>query len=59
MFRIFIIDPNDPFRRSLKMVPKDDWTGEDMTALVQSILSDLEIDEQGDQDPDKPRRQTS
>jgi DNA-binding NarL/FixJ family response regulator len=41
------------------MVPKDDWTGEDMTALVQSILSDLEIDEQGDQDPDKPRRQTS
>jgi len=41
------------------MVPKDDWTGEDMIALVQSILSDLEMDEQVYQDPDKPRRQTS
>ena len=40
------------------MVPKDDWTGEDMIALVQSILSDLEMDEQGDKDPDKPRHQT-
>ena len=41
------------------MVPKDDWTGEDMIALVQSILSDLEMDEQVYKDPDKPRHQTS
>jgi CheY-like chemotaxis protein len=105
MFKILIVDPNDPFRRSLKkvlvnrfplvdiqeaadgdeglqiveaihpdlifleihlpaetgldlasrieyktavkksgvehMVPKDDWTGEDMIALVQSILAEL------------------
>ncbi len=41
------------------MVPKDDWTGEDMIALVQSILSDLEMDEKGDQEPNKPRHQTS
>lgn len=40
------------------MIPKDDWTGEDMIALVQSILSDLEMDEPSDQNPDKPRRQT-
>jgi len=25
------------------IVPKDDWTGEDMIALVQSILSDLNV----------------
>ena len=41
------------------MVPKDDWTGEDMIALVRSILSDLELDEQVYKDPDKPRQQTS
>ena len=41
------------------MVPKDDWTGEDMIALVQSILSDLELDEQGHQDLHKPHQQTS
>ena len=41
------------------MVPKDDWTGEDMIALVRSILSDLEMDEQGCKDPDKPCQQTS
>ena len=41
------------------MVPKDDWTGEDMIALVQSILSDLEMDEQVYKNPDKPRHQTS
>ena len=29
------------------MVPKDDWTGEDMIALVQSIFSELKMDEQG------------
>ena len=40
------------------MVPKDDWTGDDMIALVQSILSDLEMDEQVCKDPAKPRRQT-
>ena len=42
-----------------RTVIKDDWTGEDMIALVRSILSDLKMDEQVDQDPDKPRRQTS
>ena len=41
------------------MVPKDDWTGEDMIALVRSILSDLKLDEQGYKNPDKPSRQTS
>ncbi len=41
------------------MVPKDDWTGEDMIALVRSILSDLKMDEKGDQEPNKPRHQTS
>ena len=41
------------------MVPKDDWTGEDMIALVRSILSDLKLDEQGYQDRSKPRPQTS
>jgi len=40
------------------MVPKDDWTGEDMIALVQSILSDLKMDEQGCQDPTSPYQQT-
>ena len=39
------------------MVPKDDWTGEDMIALVQSILLDLKMDEQGNQEFDKPYRQ--
>ena len=39
------------------MVPKDDWTGEDMIALVRSILSDLKLNEQGYKNPDKPRRQ--
>ena len=41
------------------MVPKDDWTGEDMIALVQSILSDLKIDAHGYQDRKKPHQQTS
>ncbi len=41
------------------IVPKDDWTGEDMIALVRSILSDLELDEKGDQEPNKARHQTS
>ena len=29
------------------MVPKDDWTGEDMIALVKSIFSELKMDGQG------------
>ena len=41
------------------MVPKDEWTGEDMIALVQSILSDLKMDEQGYQDHHNPHRRTS
>ncbi len=41
------------------MVPKDDWTGEDMIELVRSILPDLEMDEQGSEDQDKPHQQTS
>ena len=41
------------------MVPKDDWTGEDMIALVLSILSDLKLDEHGYQDHNKPHQQTS
>jgi CheY-like chemotaxis protein len=41
------------------MVPKDDWTGEDMIALVQSILSDLELDGHGYQKQHKPHRQTT
>lgn len=40
-------------------VPKDDWTGEDMIALVQSILSDLKLDEKGYQDHNHPHPQTS
>jgi len=39
------------------MVPKDDWTGEDMIALVKSILAGLNIDEHGIQDQRKPHRQ--
>ena len=41
------------------MVPKDDWTGEDMIALVQSILSELKMDEQGYPDHNNPHQQTS
>jgi len=41
------------------MVPKDDWTGEDMIALVQSILSDLKLDGHGYQNKHKPHRQTT
>ena len=41
------------------IVPKDDWTGEDMVALVQSILSDLEIEEQGYQNLKKPNHHSS
>ena len=41
------------------MVPKDDWTGEDMIALVQSILSELKMDEQGYPDQNNSHQQTS
>ena len=41
------------------MVPKDDWTGEDMIALVQSILSKLNMDEQGYPDHNNSHQQTS
>ena len=41
------------------IVPKDDWTGEDMVALVQSILSDLEIEEQGYQNLKKQSHHSS
>jgi DNA-binding NarL/FixJ family response regulator len=41
------------------MVPKDDWTGEDMIALVQSILSELKRDEHGDQGHHNPHQLTS
>jgi hypothetical protein len=41
------------------MVPKDDWTGEDMIALVQSIFSELKMDEHGYQDNIESHQQTS
>ena len=41
------------------MVPKDDWTGEDMIALVQSILTDLKMVEKGYQDHYDPHHPTS
>jgi DNA-binding NarL/FixJ family response regulator len=41
------------------MVPKDDWTGEDMITLVQSILSDLKMDERGHQGHHNPHKLTS
>jgi two-component system response regulator YesN len=41
------------------LIPKDDWTGEDMIALVQSILSDLEIDERDDGAKKAPPPQVS
>jgi DNA-binding NarL/FixJ family response regulator len=41
------------------MVPKDDWTGEDMIALVQSIFSELKMDEHGYPDNIESHQQTS
>ena len=41
------------------MVPKDDWTGEDMIALVRSILSELEMDEHGYQEHINPHQPSS
>jgi len=36
------------------LVPKDDWTGEDMIALVHNILADLNISDQSLQDHHQP-----
>jgi DNA-binding NarL/FixJ family response regulator len=36
------------------LVPKDDWTGEDMIDLVHTILSDLNISHQNRQDRRQP-----
>ena len=41
------------------LVPKDDWTGEDMIALVHSILADLDISDQSPQNRRQPREYTS
>ena len=41
------------------LVPKDDWTGEDMTALVQTIFSDLVISAQNHRNRFQPRGQSS
>jgi len=37
------------------LVPKDDWTGEDMIALVNTILTDLNIDVQSPLDRHQPQ----
>jgi two-component system response regulator YesN len=41
------------------LVPKDDWTGEDMIALVLSILSDLNSDEDSNQKENFPHGHSS
>lgn len=41
------------------MVPKDEWTGEDMIKLVQTILADLQITEQTLQSGFLPQSQSS
>jgi CheY-like chemotaxis protein len=37
------------------LVPKDDWTGEDMIALVHTILADLNVKDQSPQDRHQPQ----
>ena len=37
------------------LVPKDDWTGEDMVALVHTILADLNISNPSLQDRHQPQ----
>ena len=37
------------------LVPKDDWTGEDMIALVHTILADLDIYDQNPRDRHQPQ----
>jgi CheY-like chemotaxis protein len=41
------------------LVPKDDWTGEDMMALVHTILTDLNINEQSLYDRHQPQKHSS
>ena len=42
------------------LIPKDDWTGEDIVALVHSIMVDLEMDEQNERGGNKlPPHQVS
>jgi DNA-binding NarL/FixJ family response regulator len=37
------------------LVPKDDWTGEDMLALVHTILADLNMGDQSSRDRHQPQ----
>jgi two-component system response regulator YesN len=41
------------------LVPKDDWTGEDMIDLVHSILSDLKVNCQGRYNRHRPQKHSS
>lgn len=41
------------------LVPKDDWTGEDIMALVHSILADLKVNEQSHYDRHLPQKHSS
>ena len=41
------------------LVPKDDWTGEDMMALVQSILTDLNVNDQSRRHRHQPQEHSS
>ena len=41
------------------LVPKDAWTGEDIMALVHSILADLNISDQSSRDRHQPQRFSS
>ena len=41
------------------LVPKDDWTGEDMMALVHSILTDLNVNDQSRRHRHQPQEHSS
>jgi len=41
------------------LVPKDDWTGEDMMALVDTILADLDNNEKSLYDRHQPQKHSS
>jgi CheY-like chemotaxis protein len=41
------------------LVPKDDWTGEDMIALVHTILTDLKVNDQSFPDRHQPQGHSS
>ena len=41
------------------LVPKDDWTGEDMMALVHSILTDLNVNDQSRRQRHQPQGHSS